>query len=431
MISGFNTEFLRVIALAIICSILGLISGQLSWSLIIGGALYMSWMLWQMYQLDRWLNDSQQQSIPEASGIWGDIFSKIHHLQSQQLQEKSRLQTQISRMQDSTASLKDGFILLDKLGRVEWRNPACQRLLGLESSDRGRPLLSFINQSKFSHYYEDGDYREPLRLVSPRNPNRHLEYQISRYGRGERLIILRDITHVLKLEQMRRDFVGNLSHELRTPLTVICGYLETLADSGQLPDNWCKPFEQMQHQSKRMSLIVNDLIMLSKLETEETERQYQPVELKALLDTIANEARALSNKQHSIVVAGEALSINGCEQELHSAISNLAFNAVKYTPAGSEIVLSANLSHQAVEIAVSDNGPGIEVQHLHRLTERFYRVDSSRSRQSGGTGLGLAIVKHILLRHDGLLDISSELGQGSCFKCLLPLNLNLTEPGDD
>ncbi|MEO0443721.1 MAG: phosphate regulon sensor histidine kinase PhoR, partial [Pseudomonadota bacterium] len=269
--------------------------------------------------------------------------------------------------------------------------------------------------------------RVPLdTLPSPRNQELQLEFQITRFGAGEGLLVVRDISRIYKLEQMRKDFVANVSHELRTPLTVIRGYLETLADTQDLAQEnliWQKALAQMQNQAARMTTLINDLTMLSKLETDPANSLQQAVILKPLLEMICSEAQTVSGaNKHSITLQCHPdLKLIGNDRELHSAFSNLVMNAIKYSPPEKPIRINASLNLAGMlQVEVEDEGVGIEPQHISRLTERFYRVDASRSIQTGGTGLGVAIVKHILLRHDGRLEIQSDYGKGSRFSCLFP-----------
>jgi two-component system phosphate regulon sensor histidine kinase PhoR len=294
-------------------------------------------------------------------------------------------------------------------------------MIGFRAKDQGLSIINFIRDPKFVQYFENENYTEPLDLQSPRHPNRQLQIQITRFGQQERLIVIRDITQVHNLEKMRQDFVANVSHELRTPLTVINGYIETISDNNKTPA-WEKPLLQIMQQGKRMSLLINDLLVLSKLETTEAGHNQKELELEPLLISIKNEAEALGNdKQQKIhLQCDEPIRIIANEKEIHSAFSNLAINAVKYTPENGVIKLHLWKDENHVYFSVIDNGPGIDNKHLPRLTERFYRVDASRNSTTGGTGLGLAIVKHVLLRHDGELKITSELGKGSTFTCVLP-----------
>ncbi len=401
----------------------GLLNGYLEWTLIIGGSIYMGWMMLQIHRLDVWLQTSRRKDPPDAVGIWGDIFDNITRLQKRQKREQQRLHAVVKRGRETTSALRDGVVLLDNRGNLDWFNRAAQDMLGFINQDQGHPLVNFIRHPQFIYYFEAGEFGEPLDLPSPHGGKR-LQFQFTRFGQGEHLLIVRDITHIYKLEQMRKDFVANVSHELRTPLTVIRGYVETLSMTPDMPPVWNKALDQMEQQETGMTALINDLIALSKLETDANEHELQPLALQPLLSTIKSDAEALSaDKHHQLNLSCDPqLAILGNEKELHSAISNLVFNAVKYSPTESRIDISAEETEQEIRIAICDNGQGIDPIHIPRLTERFYRVDSSRTSATGGTGLGLAIVKHVLLRHKGQLEIESQLGKGSQFTCVFPLS---------
>jgi two-component system phosphate regulon sensor histidine kinase PhoR len=280
-----------------------------------------------------------------------------------------------------------------------------------------------LRDPRFVEYFEANHFGEPLDIASHLNLITRLQYTITHYGQGEHLMVVRDTTRLHNLEQMRKDFVANVSHELRTPLTVIVGYLETLQDSDEpVNPRWKRALQQMEQQSRRMQNLLNDLLMLAHLENDDRTIEQKPVDISEMLKSVTQDARALSAERgHQISLeTNETIKLNGADAELRSAFSNLAFNAVKYTPDQGEIRLCCWQDEHGVHVSVSDNGAGIAAQHISRLTERFYRVDSSRSTHTGGTGLGLAIVKHVLLRHDGRLEISSTVGKGSAFTCHFP-----------
>ncbi len=418
---GFKIELRRLLIIFVICVGYGVLFGLQWWLLFTGLCLYLAWLFYQMYRLNKWLIRGTDEP-PESSGLWGEIFDSMYNLQRQQQNETENLQAVIKRIQEITSALKDGIIILDWRGHLDFWNPAAQRMIGFRTKDQGLSIINFIRDPKFVAYFESDDYAEPLDLQSPRHSSKQLQIQITRFGQQERLIVIRDITQVHNLEQMRQDFVANVSHELRTPLTVINGYIETISDNNKTP-TWEKPLQQILQQGKRMSLLINDLLVLSKLETTEAGHNQKELELEPLLISIKNEAEALGNDKQQIIrlQCDEPISIIANEKEIHSAFSNLAINAVKYTPEKGVIDLHVWKNENHVYFSVTDNGPGIDSKHLPRLTERFYRVDASRNSATGGTGLGLAIVKHVLLRHDGELKITSELGKGSTFTCVLPL----------
>lgn len=405
--------------------LLGLISGQWGWAIAAALAGYLGWSTWQLLRLYQWLKTHQSdEAPPDGYGLWGEVFDSIYHLQRRNQKARGRLQAVIDRMQESTAALRDGMILLDRDGNLEWWNQSAERLLGLKSpQDGGQPVSNLVRHPRFKEYFAQEDYREPLELTSPINDNLRLQFHITIYGAGEHLMLVRDVTRVHQLEQMRKDFVANVSHELRTPLTVIAGYLETLLDNVEdVNPRWTRALQQMQQQAGRMQNLLNDLLLLAKLEATDYPADNKPVAIDLMLLSIRNDAQALSGgRNHRISLEADAkVKLKGSEAELRSAFSNLVFNAVKYTPDEGEIRIRWWGDEQGAHLAVQDSGIGIDPKHLPRLTERFYRVDSSRNASTGGTGLGLAIVKHVLLRHRGSLDISSVPGKGSSFTCHFP-----------
>lgn len=405
------------------CLIAGLILGQPAWALVTGLALYLAYTLWQARRLQSWLNESSGEPPPEARGPWGAVFDEIYRMQRRDQRARARLEAIIARIQTSTAALRDGVVMLDRDGHLAWWNHAAEQLLGLRAPDSGQHVHNLLRDPRFVEYFDQADYREPLNIQSPLSITTWLQYDITRYGDGERLILVRDITRLHNLEQMRKDFVANVSHELRTPLTVLVGYLETMLDNAAEPQSrWIRPLQQMQHQASRMQSLLNDLLMLSRLETSDVRIEERPVAIDRMLTEIRKDALALSGeRRHEITLEiTSPATLKGLETELRSAISNLVYNAVKYTQDGGRIHISWSRDDQGARLSVADNGPGIPREHLHRLTERFYRVDTSRNSTTGGTGLGLAIVKHVMMRHQGSLQISSSPGQGSTFTCVFP-----------
>ena len=412
----------RLLLLLAACGLIGLITGQYAWALAIGLGAYLLWHLKQLLRLHAWLRERQPDDAPpEGYGLWGEVFDSIYHLQRRDQRVRGRLQAVIDRVQESTAALKDAVVMLDSQGNLEWWNRAAETLLGLKTpQDSGQQLANLVRDPRFKDYFERGNYADALEIPSPINDRRRLQFHITRYGNREHLLLVRDVTRLYQLEQMRKDFVANVSHELRTPLTVIAGYLETLLDNVEAVNpRWLRALQQMQQQGARMQTLLNDLLLLAKLEATDYPSDNLPVAVDLMLLSIKNDAQALSGEQqHRISLEADPhLQLKGSEAELRSAFSNLVFNAVKYTPAGGDIRIRWWSDEKGAYLSVSDTGMGIEAKHLPRLTERFYRVDSSRASNTGGTGLGLAIVKHVLLRHRGNLEISSVPGKGSTFTC--------------
>ncbi|RDB44040.1 phosphate regulon sensor histidine kinase PhoR [Halomonas sp. DQ26W] len=388
-----------------------------------GLAFYLYRHLRWLRALHLWLTRNPQAEPPAAKGLWGELFDRLYRYQKGQRHTQERLRTTLKRIQESSEAMRDSVVMLDQHGDLEWWNSAADRMLGLRTQqDRGQHITNLVRDPRFVAYFKVRDYREPLTLPSPIDERMMLQIQITLYGDDERLLMARDITRLHRLEQMRRDFVANVSHELRTPLTVLAGYLETYADNAdQLPPRLARSLSQMQGQTTRMQSLVNDLLMLSRLELEQSGEDHSSLDITELLENICRDATALANGQQQITVEiGEERMLHGSEQEVRSAVSNLAYNAVRYTPPGSHIVLRWKACGPGACIEVEDDGDGIDPEHVPRLTERFYRVDKGRSTATGGTGLGLAIVKHVLLRHEATLEIDTRPGQGALFRCVFP-----------
>ncbi|WP_375740714.1 phosphate regulon sensor histidine kinase PhoR [Pseudomonas boanensis] len=415
----------RLLLLIAACLLVGLVTGEYGWALAVGLGAYLGWTLVQLLRLYKWLKEhTPDEPPPDGYGLWGEVFDSIYHLQRRDQRVRGRLQAVIDRVQESTAALKDAVVMLDSEGNLDWWNRAAETLLGLKTpQDSGQPVTNLIRHPRFKEYFEQGNYQEALELPSPVNDRVRLQFYITRYGNSEHLMLVRDVTRIHQLEQMRKDFVANVSHELRTPLTVIAGYLETLLDNVEdVNPRWTRALQQMQQQAGRMQNLLNDLLLLAKLEATDYPSDNQPVAVDLILLSIKADALAFSgNRHHRISLeADHNYKLRGSEAELRSAFSNLIFNAVKYTPDEGEIRIRWWGDEQGAHLSVQDSGIGIEAKHLPRLTERFYRVDSSRNSNTGGTGLGLAIVKHVLIRHRARLDISSVLHHGSTFTCHFP-----------
>lgn len=408
----------------------GYFFNEFSLSFAFACGLYILWQWLQLYRLHHWLQQGQSTQLPSTYGIWGSIFYQTQRLQQRSQKHQQRLQAIINRIQDSTAALQDAVLMVDSHGNLEWWNRAAGEFLGLKAPvDVGQPITNLIRNPLFKGYFDSVNYDEPLSIPSPVNAQLQLQFNITLFGRKDRLILVHDITRLKQLEAMRKDFVANVSHELRTPLTVVSGYIETMdmaADS--LPPRWGRMISQMAQQSRRMESLITDLLMLSRLETSH-QNQPDSVSIRSMLETIVADARALSgDRHHQVTLTMQSDDqLKGYTDELHSAFSNLIFNAVKYTQDGGEIQVSWSRHTDGARLCVKDNGPGIDEHHIPRLTERFYRADPSRNNQTGGTGLGLAIVKHVLLRHQAELEIHSTLGQGSEFCCHFPAERCLTD----
>ena len=374
-----------------------------------------------MWRVTQWLRAPDAEP-PESDGLWGAVFDSIYHLQRRDREERNRLQTAVSYMRESFAALKEGTVMIDPEGLIEWSNESAVGLLGLHyPRDRGQALLNLLRLPRFIRYFSAGDFQEPLLIASPADAQLRLQIEITPFGHGSHLMFARDVTRLDQLEAMRRDFVANVSHELRTPLTVITGYLHTLIDSGLCLDHKVlRPLTQMREQSARMETLLSELLLLSELEATQPGEDLAPVDAGALMVEVQQHFEDAEPARRILIDSSCKRWVQGNHRLLYSALSNLLVNALKYSEG--DILLSWSERGEWGRLSVKDSGPGIDAEHIPRLTERFYRVDKSRSVASGGTGLGLAIVKHILARHHGTLEITSQKGVGSIFTCILPLS---------
>lgn len=391
----------------------------------VGFGLYILVQLQSLYALYRWLTRRDQREIPEAEGLWGDTFNEIRKLVRTAEHRQDELAGQVDRLQSVAAALPDAVVILSGQNEIEWANTTARKLLGIDyPRDTGMRLLNLIRDPVFSAYLRKRNFVEPITLEAPQVPVPQVSIQIIPYGRSQKLVMARDITQLARLEQMRRTFVANVSHELRTPLTVLGGYVETLSQMPKIAgdEELKKHFATMTDQADRMQRLVDDLLTLSKLETTAPQRHDEVIDVAALVSSLRDMAMIVSGKaRHRIETeVDDGLFLRGSKDELNSAFSNLVNNAVRYTPAGGSITLRWRKTAHGASFSVTDSGEGISAEHLPHLTERFYRVDTARSRASGGTGLGLSIVKHVLARHDAHLEIDSHPGQGSTFACLFP-----------
>jgi two-component system, OmpR family, phosphate regulon sensor histidine kinase PhoR len=374
--------------------------------------------------LYRWLQHPQSVDLPVGTGAWEYLSSHMMRLLKRQRETEARLNEALSRFQLAGAALPDAVVILDGTDRIEWCNPKAEVYFGLDTRrDRGQQITYILRQPQFVEYMSSNPTGEPLVLkVSRPAAEMVLAVQQVPYGDSHKLLLGRDITRWERLETTRRDFVANVSHELRTPLTVIGGFIETLEDMETADPAMSKrALELMKQQTSRMTRLVEDLLTLSRLESTQNPLREENVNVPEMLRALQQDAQVLSAGRHQIRTRLESADwLKGNTEELRSAFGNLLSNAVRYTPENGEIEISWQLRDAHLTFAVHDTGIGIEPQHIDRLTERFYRVDRSRSRETGGTGLGLAIVKHVLNRHQAVLDIQSTPGSGSTFAVLFP-----------
>ncbi|MFZ1325897.1 MAG: phosphate regulon sensor histidine kinase PhoR [Candidatus Contendobacter sp.] len=432
MATAWATLGWRLALLFLGAAAVGALLGHLWPALLLAALSGFSWQLLQLYRLERWLRGAADTHPPALGGVWQSIATHIIRLRQQNRKRKRRLGKVLKQFQQATAALPDAAVVLEEDGRIAWCNSAAQTLLGLSPTrDLGRPIAHLVRHPAFTAFLAQRPADGGVEFSSPVDETLLLGARLVPYGKKQRLLLATDVSQLRRLEQMRREFVANLSHELRTPLTVIIGYLEALLDKdAPALELWRQPLGRMQEQSRRMLQIIEDLLLLARLEARKEPLPRQPVAVPTLLAAIADDALALSGaSHHQIEVHAEAdLWILGCDKDLRSAFANLVFNAVRYTPAGGRILLRWFADATGIHLAVEDNGEGIAPQHIPRLAERFYRVNRDRSRGSGGTGLGLSIVKHVLHHHGGQLRINSVLGVGSVFTCDFPAEARVGPP---
>jgi len=410
--------------LAVACLIAWAVAG-ISAALAVAGAAFMALLLHHLRHialLARWLRDPAAETVPDGSGLWDGIFGDLYRMLRRQRQSESKLTASLEEFQQAGAAMPDGMVILNAADRIEWCNPMAEQHFGLDRArDFGQSITYLVRQPQFVEYLQRQSYSEPLTLRQWRGADFVLSVQLVPYGDRQKLVISRNITDLDRVETMRRDFIANVSHELRTPLTVLCGFLETIADSGADGELLRRSMPLMTDQARRMQRLVEDLLVLSRLESSNNPPREEEIDVPELARALYHDALALSAGRHRLLLdVATADRLRGAEEEVRSAFGNLVTNAVRYTPERGEVVIGWRRRGAEMVFSVRDSGIGIAPQHIPRLTERFYRVDRSRSRETGGTGLGLAIVKHVLSRHQGRLEITSELDRGSTFTAVFP-----------
>ena len=396
--------------------------------------LILCWDQFFLQQLLDWLEGPLNSRLPRGRGIWEHVFAGLHRRVRIRSGQQQVLSETLDRFVQAFQALPDGVIAFDRHRHIDWINERAETHFALSATiDRGQALTNLIRHPDFVSYLDSGNYSEPLIYRDGRVEGLILLLQIIPYGHDQNLLVSRDISQIERMETMRRDFIANVSHELKTPLTVVAGFAEMLADDYEAyADTEITHYLNLiREQTARMQRLIEDLLTLSALESGGPAANEERVELAPMLRSILADAQALSAGRHEInLTIEDPALLTGCANELRSAFSNLAGNAVRYTPAGGRIDLIWRVQQGGGgggEFVVADTGIGIPAQHLPRLTERFYRVDRSRSRETGGTGLGLAIVKHVLTRHHATLEVESELGKGSRFTAHFPARVLISE----
>ncbi|AMO95829.1 phosphate regulon sensor kinase PhoR [Collimonas fungivorans] len=402
---------LSLVAVAV-AAVGGAIAGLLFFSLSLTGLLFLQ--MWSLYQIERWMDTPVGGRRPKTWGLWAHAFAALEDIRLEDERSRADMAEWLARFRQAMSLLPDGVVIVDGVMHLEWCNPAAQAHLGLDlTRDEGRLLTNLIRSPDFVDYMLSGRFEQPLPFM---HHDRKILVQLISFESRRQILVTHDVTQNEKMDTMRRDFIANASHELRTPLTVINGFLEHALSSEMSEETRQRQLHLMAEQGQRMQRLVADMLTLTRLESLVQPPSSDAVRIKPLLNRLVEEARALSGGKHNITLQVQEVDLKGNHDELESAFANLLSNAVRYTPDGGRIDVSWGMEGECASLTVADDGIGIAAEHLSRLTERFYRVDKTRSRATQGTGLGLAIVKHVLLRHRGRLEITSEYGKGSRFK---------------
>ena len=405
------------------------VAGLSYWLLALAAGAYLFWHIYHLWKLVAWLDGRTRRLPADSWGAWGDVYYRLEVKRRKAAKRKKEVGRLLKQFKSSTRALPDATIVLDNDHNIQWLNNAATQILGVRKSDVGQPVTNLLRHPDFRQYLQDGKFKETLQLKSQHGHDAHMSLVIVPFERKQYLLLARDITQEYRLESMRRDFVSNASHELRTPLSVLQGSIEQMEADEALSSSFAGPLARMRRQSERMMQILQDLLTLARLEGRNVPTFSQDVNLSGLVHEVAEEAR-ISSGEHEVVCEVEpGIQVQGEYEDMHTTLSNLVMNAVRYTPPDGTISIALFAIAAGVRFEVSDTGVGILPQHLPRLTERFYRVDVGRSREAGGTGLGLSIVKHQLEQYRARLEISSEPGVGSTFGFTLPLEF-VTSSGD-
>jgi len=420
--SVYRNTVLAFCGLCIPALVVGLIFGA-AWgwgALAVGLLAILAWHVRHLARLERWLANPLPGTVPEGEGIWDEVLASLHRLERDAAKREEGLADALARMRRAVQALPDGVVILDAANRIEWCNRTAEVQLQLDGrADLGQGIANLVREPEFVEYLASADHSVPVRIA--RGAGLALSLQLTPFGQSQKLLLSRDVTQTERVDAMRRDFVANVSHELRTPLTVLVGFLETVRELKLDPQRVRDYLGMMQEQAARMQRIIEDLLTLSALDGAPPASGEKRIAVGPLLQRLKADAEALSGGRHTIRLEMESASdVLGIESEVASAFGNLVSNAIRYTPPGGMVSLLWREGPDGARFTVEDTGIGIEAEHIPRLTERFYRVDRSRSRETGGTGLGLAIAKRALARHEATLEIQSEPGKGSRFTARFP-----------
>jgi len=417
---------LRMLMVFIAASIVGYFYGSLWCAMSAAGGLVflITLQLHYLYRLSNWLDRPESSKLPDGWGAWTEIFSRLYRMRREDEKNQIELTEWLARFRQAMTLLPDGVVIMDDVLFLEWCNPVAEQHLGLDlSKDKDMRITNLIRSPEFMDYIILGRFDKPLTVT---HRDRKLILHIIKFENRRQILVTHDVTESERIDRMRRDFIANASHELRTPLTVINGFLEINAMQPEMDmKTRASHIKLMAEQGQRMQSLVEDMLTLTRLESVDFPLRVENIRMEPLLEGIVSEMHGLSVGRHELVLENTGPDLLGSQEELRSAFTNLVSNAVRYTPAGGTVNISWTNTQEGPVFKVKDSGIGISAEHLSRLTERFYRVDKSRSRETQGTGLGLAIVKHVVLRHKAQLSIESAPGVGSSFSIHFPASAAL------
>ena len=384
-------------------------------------SFYIILHIYWIYKLSKWLDNPSLSNLPHGTGVWQYIFTKHYQTFKNNKKSKKELVSALDQFTQAAEALMDGVVALNENNEIIWSNKKAQIMLNLNAKkDTGQPINYIFRNTDLINYLEKSDYEESIKINIGTNFDKAIEIKILLFGEKQKVLIAKDISQTIKIEANRKEFISNVSHELKTPLTVISGFIETLGSMAILKNKEHKNIlKMMDNQAYRMTKLVDDLLLLSNVESNLFQNRSEKLQINTIIKKIKKNIPTLDAKKHKIkYLIKENLNIYGSKKEIESAFLNLINNAIRYTIKNSSISISWGLINGLPIFEVKDNGFGIEKKHMNRITERFYRVDPDRSRDSGGTGLGLSIVKNIMKQHNGELKISSDIGKGSSFKLI-------------
>ena len=382
---------------------------------------YLIMHMYWIFRLKKWLKSPSLSNLPHGTGIWQQIFTEHYQVFKKNKNSKKELVSALEQFTQAAEALVDGVVALNENNEIIWSNNKAKIMFNLNiKKDIGQPINYIFRNTKLINYLDKANFDESITINLDANLKKVIEVKILLFGEKQKVLIAKDISQAIKIEANRKEFISNVSHELKTPLTVISGFIETLEDMAEFKNkDHKKIFKTMSSQAYRMTKLVDDLLLLSNVESNLFQNRSDKLQIKIIINKIKKSISSIDAKKHKIkYLINENLNIYGSKREIESAFYNLITNAIRYTQNNGSISISWGLINGLPIFEVKDNGCGIEQKHIDRITERFYRVDPDRSRDTGGTGLGLSIVKNIIKQHNGELKITSDIGKGSSFKLI-------------